>query len=179
MARAVKLSLREVKSNAFVTSPHPPCVSRSLAPSLSTSPPHTCVYVCCELELRVRACPFSRAASNSNRLGEQGQRACGRASGLCALVFLRFLLKKKGVKKNATVRFSCYFFSFSSAVLLSQLVPLPHQHTLRAASVLTVYSQNNRNAHYGSHSSTCLYLSLGAVLHCELVFINTWQGTLY
>lgn len=83
-------------------------------------------------------------------------------------------------KKNATVRFSCFFFfSFSSAVLLSQLVSLPPQHTLRAASVLTVYSQNNRNAHYGSHSSTCLYLSLGAVLHCELVFINTWQGTLY
>lgn len=67
-------------------------------------------------------------------------------------------VKEEGSEKNATVRFSCYFFSFSSAVLLSQLVSLPPQHTLRAASVLTVYSQNNRNAHYGSHSSTCLYL---------------------
>lgn len=89
-------------------------------------------------------------------------------------------VKEEGSEKKCHSAFQLlFFFSFSSAVLLSQLVTLPPQHSLRAASVLTVYSQNNRNAHYGSHSSTCLYLSLGAVLHCELVFINTWQGTLY
>lgn len=44
------------------------------------------------------------------------------------------------------------FFSLSS-----QLVSLPPQHGLSTASVLTVNSQNNRNAHYGSNSSTCLF----------------------
>lgn len=73
--------------------------------------------------------------------------------------FLRFLLKKKGVKNKCHSAFQLlFFFLFSSAVLLSHPVSLPPQHTLRAATVLTVYSQNNRNAHYGSHSSTCLYL---------------------
>lgn len=142
LARAVKLSLREVKSNAFVTSPHPPCVSRSLAPSLSTSPPRTCVYVCCELELRVRACPFSRAASNSNRLGEQGQRACGRASGLCALVFLRFLLKKKGVKKKCHSAFQLLFFFFLlSRFTLSARSPSSPAHSPRCVRIDCLFSE--------------------------------------
>lgn len=68
-------------------------------------------------------------------------------------------VKEEGSEKQMPQCVSAViFFLFSSAVLLSHPVSLPPQHTLRAATVLTVYSQNNRNAHYGSHSSTCLYL---------------------
>lgn len=106
--RAVKLSRREVKSNAFVTNPIPLSVSRSLPH------PRIRVCVCGELAPRVRACPFPRA-SNSNRhrdprLGQQPSDWPRSSSTL-------------SVRKKSPSAFQLLFFFFISVFTLAACLP--------------------------------------------------------